>query len=226
MMMHTLEIDSVRLVFNGTPVLSDVYLKCSTGTITGLLGRNGSGKSSLLKIIFGVLQAEHQSVRLDRQYVPQLYRLPRAVRYLPQDGFTLPYLTGRQLLRLFITQPEHYETVMQVPEIYQHQHFSFQTLSTGLQKFWEVILLLYSDSKFLLFDEPFSGISPVLVERLFPHFEKQASHKGILITDHGYENILSLSHAVTLLVQGKTRPIRDRAELYEWGYLFSSEHRR
>ena len=225
-MKHTLEIDSVRLVFNTQTILSDVYLKCETGTITGILGRNGSGKSSLLRIIFGTLQAENQSVRLNRQYVRKLYQQPKAIHYLPQGGFALPYLSGRQLLQLFITQPEHYESMMQVPEIYQHQHLRFGTLSGGLQKFWEVMLLLYADTKFLALDEPFSGISPLLVERLLPHFQRQTQYKGMVVTDHGYETILTLSHTIVLLIHGKTRPIRRREELYDWGYLFASEHRR
>nr|WKN39608.1 ATP-binding cassette domain-containing protein [Tunicatimonas sp. TK19036] len=218
-MTHTLEVDSVRLVFNNHPVLSDIYLKCETGTITGLLGRNGSGKSSLMKIIFGSLRAENQSVRLDRQYVHTLYQQPQAVHYLPQSGFSLPYLTGQQLLQLFVTQPEHYEALMQVAEIYQYQQERLGALSAGLQKFWEVMLLLYADSKFILLDEPFSGISPLLVEKLSPHFQRQSQYKGIVITDHWYKAILSLSHTIVLLVQGQTRLIRQREDLYEWGYL-------
>ena len=223
-MIHTLEVDSVRLVFNTKVILSDVYLKSETGKITGILGRNGSGKSSLLRIIFGTLQAENQSVRLNRQYVRALYQQPKAIHYLPQEGIALPYLSGHQLLQLFITQPERYDRMLQVPEIYQHQHQRFGTLSTGLQKFWEVMLLLYADARFLLLDEPFSGISPLLVERLLPHFQQQAQHKGIIITDHWYETILALSNSLILLVHGKTRPIQKREELYDWGYLSSSEH--
>ena len=80
--------------------------------------------------------------------------------------------------------------------------------------------------EFLLLDEPFSGTSPVLVERLFPHLQQQAQHKGIIITDHWYETILALSHTNILLVNGKTRLVRQRRELYEWGYLSSSKRAR
>ena len=52
-MIHTLEADGIQLDYNGRKILSDIYLKCETGKIIGLLGRNGCGKSSLMKIIYG-----------------------------------------------------------------------------------------------------------------------------------------------------------------------------
>lgn len=225
-MYHTLEVDSVQLAFNNKTILSDVYLKSETGVITGLLGRNGSGKSSLLKIIFGTLQADNQSVRLNRKYVPKLYQRPQAAQFLPQENMIPSYLSGRQLLRMFITRSECYETLMQVPEICQYQHLAFGALSTGLQKFWKVMLLLYSNTKFVLMDEPFSGLSPVLIEKLIPHFRQQAQTKGIIVTDHWYETILNLSDNVILLTSGKTRAINRREELYNWGYLRTSEANR
>ncbi len=99
--MNTLEVDSVNLAFGGRKILTDVYLKCETGDVVGLLGRNGSGKSSLMKIIFGTLRGESQSVRLNGQYVKQLFKSPNTVHYLPQDGFSMNYLTFNDLVRIF-----------------------------------------------------------------------------------------------------------------------------
>ena len=66
-MMNSLEVDSVILDFGMRRILQDVYLKCETGRITGLLGRNGTGKSSLMKIIFGKLRLSSSSVRLNNK---------------------------------------------------------------------------------------------------------------------------------------------------------------
>ncbi|MEN9600092.1 MAG: hypothetical protein RL596_2413, partial [Bacteroidota bacterium] len=57
-MTHTLEISSIQLEFDSKKILSNIYLKCETGKITALLGRNGQGKSSLMKIAYGSLPAE------------------------------------------------------------------------------------------------------------------------------------------------------------------------
>ncbi|MGS0014500.1 ATP-binding cassette domain-containing protein, partial [Escherichia coli] len=64
-MTHILEADGIQLSFYERKILSGIYLQCETGKITGLLGRNGQGKSCLMKIMFGSLPAE-KSIRFDR----------------------------------------------------------------------------------------------------------------------------------------------------------------
>ncbi|MGI4834560.1 MAG: ATP-binding cassette domain-containing protein [Janthinobacterium lividum] len=50
---HVLEADSIRVAFDGRPILTDIYLRVQTGQVVGLLGCNGSGKSTLLQAVFG-----------------------------------------------------------------------------------------------------------------------------------------------------------------------------
>jgi lipopolysaccharide export system ATP-binding protein len=64
-MKNILEFDSLDLRFDGRRILSGTYIKCQQGEVVGLLGRNGSGKSSLMKVVFGTLGVEHKSVRVN-----------------------------------------------------------------------------------------------------------------------------------------------------------------
>jgi len=66
-MIQTLEVDSVILEFGDKRVLQDVYLKCETNKITGLLGLNGAGKSCLMNIIYGKLKPLNGMVRINKQ---------------------------------------------------------------------------------------------------------------------------------------------------------------
>ena len=63
-MIHKLEADGIQLAFDERNILTDIYIKCQTGKITGLLGRNGQGKSCLMEIIYGTRPAD-KSVRID-----------------------------------------------------------------------------------------------------------------------------------------------------------------
>ncbi|MHC2993727.1 hypothetical protein OB13_19890, partial [Pontibacter sp. HJ8] len=74
-MIHKLEADSIQLEFDGRRILSDIHLKCETGGITGLLGRNGQGKSCLMKIIYGSLTCE-KSVRIDNRVQFEAFKRP------------------------------------------------------------------------------------------------------------------------------------------------------
>lgn len=86
-MRHVLEFDSIRLSFGGRMILCDVYMKCETGKITGLLGRNGQGKSCLFNIVYGELRAEEKSVRFDNVSVAKGFMRPDLLRFLPQFDF-------------------------------------------------------------------------------------------------------------------------------------------
>lgn len=82
-MINTLEADSILLEYGLRKILSDVYIKCETKKITGLLGRNGEGKTSLMNIIYGSLKPENQFVQINKKPISQPFRYPESVMYLP-----------------------------------------------------------------------------------------------------------------------------------------------
>ena len=217
--MHQLEADSIHLQFGGRTILSDVYLRCATGEILGIIGRNGCGKSSLLKIIFGSLQGESQSVRLDNTYTSRLFTCPHAVKYLPQNGLLPQGMKVKTALNICIPNAEVQNQVSAFPEISVHLQVRVGALSGGIRRFLEIVLLLYSEAHFVLLDEPFSHLSPVLIESLYPKVSAQAQQKGIILTDHYYQHVLNLSTRLLLLRNGKTHPACKEQELVDLGYL-------
>ena len=88
---HILEIDSVELSFGDRRILSGVYLAVETGGVTAVLGRNGCGKSCLMKILCGSLRADFRSMRIDGVWHDR-FRADE-VRYLAQQGFIPGWLT-------------------------------------------------------------------------------------------------------------------------------------
>lgn len=85
--MSLLEADSIELRYGSRPLLRGVYLRVAVGEVVGLLGRNGCGKSSLLRVVAGHQPAQNQSVRIDRQYLAPARRAA-SIRYLPQHPLT------------------------------------------------------------------------------------------------------------------------------------------
>lgn len=86
-MKHKLEVDGIELFFGARKILGDIYLKCETGSITGLLARNGEGKTCLMNIIYGSLKANSSSVRFDEVTISNAYKRPALLTYLPQFNF-------------------------------------------------------------------------------------------------------------------------------------------
>jgi lipopolysaccharide export system ATP-binding protein len=99
-----LEADSIRKTFGINQVLTDVYLKCEQGNIIGLIGRNGTGKSTLLKIIFGTLYTDYKHIRINDSIIDQPYRRRSLITFLYQDNFLPGNLTPNQVINIFSDQ--------------------------------------------------------------------------------------------------------------------------
>lgn len=213
--MSLLEIDSVQFKYGQRAILSNVYLKVSQGEVVGFLGRNGCGKSTLLKVIFGSLKGENQSVRINGQYHATPFESGK-VMFMPQEGLFPGFLTIRKACELY--QSDLLQ-MLKHPEVTEYLDFKFNELSGGISKFIETLIVLHSPAPFVLLDEPFSFIAPVLVERLIPVIKEVGESKGILLTDHQYKSILSAADRLYLLQNQQIRPITGEQELKDMGYI-------
>ena len=218
-MKHVLEIDSIQKKFDLKSILSDVYLKCETGDILGLLGRNGSGKSTLMQIIFGVLKADFKFIRVDGVVNSKTSELFNEISYLSQDNFLPRNFRVAKVIALSIKK-DKINDFYSDETITTLKNKSIGELSSGELRYLEIKLVLSNSSKFVLLDEPYNGLSPLLIEKINDLILKNAAQKGIIITDHNYESIIGISTRLTLLKEGKLHHMKNKEELVEKGYLF------
>jgi ABC-type multidrug transport system ATPase subunit len=217
-MKNILEVDSVQMHFGFKSILSDVYLKCETGDIIGILGRNGSGKSTLLKIIFGIIQADFKCVRIDGLVKSKTKDLFNDISYLTQDNFIPMHFSVKKAILLSIEKKE-------IVDFYNDEIIqSFQEknifhLSGGELRYLEIKLMLSNASKFVLLDEPYNGLAPILIEKINALIIEKAKTKGVIITDHNYENVIKISTKLLFMKDGKCHHLKDKKELIEKGYL-------
>ncbi len=197
-MSQILEADSMWLAYHGRKILQSIYLKVETGKITGLLGRNGTGKSSLLRMIFGTLRGESQSVRVDGRYISHPYLEKDLICYLPQHHFVPRYLKIKRVCSLYGVSFDQIAT--HFPELKTYVNEPVGNLSEGNIRLLETVLILFSAVPFVLLDEPFTHLSPVMVERLSRIIEEEARYKGIVLSDHMYQQVLDLSDDLYIIV--------------------------
>jgi ABC-type multidrug transport system ATPase subunit len=216
--MNTLECDSIRLAFGTRQILSSIYVKCETRQVVGLLGRNGSGKSSLLKIILGTLNTESKSIRINGQFIPNSL-IGNNIAYLPQHHFTPKFLTLKKAFRLYGVSTDYVQAFF--PELMDQLKKKPSQLSGGTLKIFEVIMVAALPVKFVLLDEPFSGVMPVHVETLKQFLTSIKSTKGIILTDHLFRHVTELSDKIYMLVNGQTYPIKSEDDLLKYGYVNS-----
>ena len=214
--MRELYIDSVAHSYRGDKVLSSVYLSCAIGEVVGLLGRNGSGKSTLLKIIFGNLRPDYMYMRLNGQPIKQAY-LSGQVSYLPQHLFIPQHLKIKDLVDQYTNTYRH--QLLGEELITKHLDMPIGDLSGGQKRLVECLLVLYGDSDFVLLDEPFSQLSPIIIEEIVRHIQALSKFKGIVLTDHYYQHILNTSSRIVLLHNGCNYSIKNKEDLQLHGYI-------
>jgi lipopolysaccharide export system ATP-binding protein len=212
-----LEVDSVIKSFGQRRVLTDIYLHCRHGDIIGILGRNGSGKSTFLKILFGTLMADNRFIRINSEMYSKPYLGKGLICYLHQDAFLPANLTVKKAINLFL--PEKSELLLTDPWIGDSRDTKIKVLSGGEGRYLEIRLILESDAQFILLDEPFNGLSPIIIERVKELISARSSDTGIILTDHDYRNVWDIANRRYLLYDGGIRLIKNREELVQWGYL-------
>ena len=214
--MDELHVDSVNHRFGEREVLSSVFLNCKIGEVVGLLGRNGSGKSTLLKIIFGEIKPHFMYLKVDGELTFKTY-LTGKVAYLPQGYFIPYYLRIADLVNLYTRT--YRNQLLAVEVIKSNLKEKLGNLSGGNRRLVEALLIIYSDAKYILLDEPFSQLAPLIADELKAHIKKFIQQKGFIVTDHYYQQILAVSSRVVLINNGCNYHIDNEDDLILNGYL-------
>lgn len=215
---YILEIDSVQKSFDNKSILSDVYIKCETNDIIGLLGRNGSGKSTLLKIIFGIESADFKFVRVNGKVKNSTKELFKEISYLSQENFIPNNFTVSKAISLTLDKKER-DNFYKDEFILSLKNKKVSHLSGGELRYLEIKLILCNASQFVLLDEPYNGLSPLMIEEVNHLLLQHSKQKGIIITDHDYKNVIAISTKLVLMKDGKVHHLRGKEELIEKGYL-------
>lgn len=214
------ELDNVELNFGERKILKAVYLKAETGKITGILGRNGAGKSSLLRIIFGSLKPKYKLLRVDKKpWLKKGFRTGK-IKFLPQTIFLPKYLFLPKIFMLFQVDWESF--LADFEHFKKYEHSKIGILSGGETRLVQAYLILKSPSELVLLDEPFSHIAPIYVEKLKEILSEEKKHKAIILTDQLFREIIEVSDEIYVLKEGVLKSIpMDEIDSMEHAIYFS-----
>jgi branched-chain amino acid transport system ATP-binding protein len=171
-----LEIKGLDVDIGPVPVLRDVSLSVSTGYMCGLIGRNGAGKTTMLRAIMGLLKSKGGAIDFDHHDLVEVADFKRAhmgIGYMPEDRKLIPALTAEEnvLLPVWSTNIADAEHRLEwiyglMPEVKAFRDRASMSLSGGQQKLVALARALMVGERLLLLDEPTEGIAPVLARRM------------------------------------------------------------
>lgn len=174
-MAELLTLSDVDVAYGRTPILRDVSLSVSGGDIVSLIGRNGVGKTTLMKTAIGLLQTEAGSIVYQGEDVTDTTADERArmgMGYVPQGRDVFPEMTVEENLRMgeLVNEqsPEkHYETVYKFfPRLEERLDQNAGTMSGGEQQMLAIGRALIGGPDILLLDEPSEGVQPNIVTQI------------------------------------------------------------
>lgn len=209
-----LEVDSVYKTYGDRVILSDVYLSCTPGEIVAVMGRNGSGKSTLFQIMYGTLKCECSSVLINHKSITGKAYKTGSIVYLPQVSFLPLQFTVWQIIKIMVGKKSE---LADDPLIKRILFQKIRELSGGETRYLEIRLMLMSKAPFVILDEPYRGLAPVVIERINQYIREASKTKGIIVSDHDYRSISKVATKILLLDDGWLH-IPDADDLRKAGY--------
>jgi len=209
-----LVVNKISKTYGNKAVVRDISLIIKSGEIVGLLGPNGAGKTTTFYIIVGLVKADSGSILLDKTDIstlPIYLRGEKGISYLPQEPSIFRGMNVQDNLMsiIEIVEPEknkHQIILQNLLNEFDIDHVRKSksiVLSGGERRRLEIARTLASNPKYLLLDEPLTGIDPVSIEEIKEIIKRlKKKNIGILITDHNVRETLKIVDRVYIVNEG------------------------
>ncbi len=213
--MQLLEAKNLTKSYGSRMVVNSVDLEVKRGEIVGLLGPNGAGKTTTFYMIVGIIHPDAGNITFDNQEITKLpihKRARHGIGYLSQESSVFKKLTVEEnimaiLETLPLSKSERKIRLINLLEELNIAHLAQSkayTLSGGERRRLEITRALVTNPSFILLDEPFSGIDPIVVadaQEIIRGLKDKGL--GVLLTDHNVRETLAITDRAYLIAEGQ-----------------------
>lgn len=201
--------------YNGRKVVDSITLEVATGEVVGLFGPNGAGKTTTFHSITGFIKPDAGDIAVDSDVITSLLMFMRArkgITYLPQEPSIFKKMSVADNLLSILEFHELDKEIMEhkvaeLLEVFKLEHLaanSADLLSGGERRRLEIARALMIAPRFMLLDEPFSGIDPISVsdlKKIVDGLRKRGI--GVLLSDHNVRDSLPVCDRAYIISEGR-----------------------
>jgi len=213
--MTILSAQGISKSYNSRKVVDDIHIHINKGEIVGLFGPNGAGKTTTFYMIIGFLKPNGGKIMLndeDMTDLPMFMRARKGITYLPQEPSVFKKMSVEDNLKailefLNVDRALMQHKILEMLESFKLEHLaknSADSLSGGERRRLEIARALMTSPRFMLLDEPFSGIDPISVsdlKKIISGLKKRDI--GILLSDHNVRESLPICDRAYVVNNGK-----------------------
>lgn len=203
-----------------TPGVANITFSLNDGEIFGLIGPNGSGKTTTIKLILGLLKPDTGSIKLMGRAMPDTKALG-FIGYLPEIPYFYPHLTSREILSFYAQLsgiPANavngkVESAINLVNMQPHAGRRLKEYSKGMLQRIGLAQAVLHDPKILILDEPASGLDPLgILEMRELILKLNQTGKTIFFSSHSISEVERICHRVAIMSQGKILKIFNQEE--------------
>ncbi|MDT2661128.1 ATP-binding cassette domain-containing protein [Enterococcus hulanensis] len=221
-MLEMIKMNNISKIYKKHKVLDDISLTIQKGDIYGLVGRNGAGKTTIMKIICGLIQSTHGELTfLNQSFLEKNFFLNQVGVLIEQSGF-YPEMSGFENLKLKCLAHGCYtkEYVFQMLEMVgldSRNKKAVKKYSLGMKQRLGIAFALVGDPKVLILDEPMNGLDPQGFRELEELLVKMNKEKNltIVISSHLLQKLSEIATQFAIIDDGKLITTFSREQLFE-----------
>lgn len=210
-------IENIEIKYGKSVIIKPSTLRLAPQGITSILGRNGTGKSSIMNSIYGLNSVKDITISFNGVVVKKPYLSVGLVNYISQNKCHPDFLTVEDVLVGYSIQLSVF--LNKYPLFIDNRSLKLGELSYGFRRLFVILVAIEANVRYTILDEPFSSIMPVHNELIIAAMKSVVHRKCILLSDHQYRTVLSVTDKLYLLHNNGIKLLENYSELIEYGYL-------
>tara|TARA_X000000950_G_scaffold289315_1_gene411900 strand:+ start:10502 stop:11212 length:711 start_codon:yes stop_codon:yes gene_type:complete len=210
-----IKVENISRSIKSKILFKNISFDLPNNKITGLLGANGAGKTSLFKALAGLSKIDEGTISFYEKSLHLMSLEERSnagLNYVPQENSLFDDLTLQENLEAVVElkfekvskeKSRQIKNLLDIMKLEDKANINSKFLSGGEKRKTEILRSILLDSKYILLDEPFAGVDPISVEEIIKILKKFKKNLGIFISDHNFRDVINVCDEIILLNQGE-----------------------
>ncbi|WNB91388.1 ABC transporter ATP-binding protein [Bacillus sp. NEB1478] len=207
-----LKVSNVSKTIDGKLVLENINLELTPGSIAGIVGRNGVGKSTLLRTMAGILDPDHGEVIFNEMNIHEQPYVKQKLSYVPDSTELLKTYNVKEIVKLFDAIYESFDVVYfysLMDRFKLPKNKKLRSYSKGMKALFLMILSFSTKAEFIILDEPTNGLDPIVKRNILQFIIEEVSERQlcVLISTHHLEEVEKMADVLIMMKEGKLESV-------------------